>query len=230
MAKTPDTFPLATPKLEQKYRALRTLVFFVWIAGAAYIGIGTHRLWGAHDGIGYGITDGDTAAKWIFLCSVAAMVLALTFAKFRWKFGLGVSFLLGLAMPFLVFMFSIWLVPRHFAELCDNMDAMRACDAATWSGRDTCEPGEACFPRIEKACRLGSEEACSALITQGHWSQTQACGVLKDRCDELEECRGPDVTGTCPTNDLLLMESLKFSPGCRTYERICGSGDEPTHP
>ncbi len=196
-------------------------MFFVWISGAAYLGIGVHGFGAAVDGIGYGIMTGDTSAKWIFLSSVPAIILALITARFRWRFGAIASFSLGLAMLVLVFILANSLLPQHFRELCDTKDLMRACDAATWRARDTCKPAESCFPRIEKACRLGSARSCSALMVNGRWTREQVCSALKARCDEIQACR-PDGQWSCAPDDLPAMENLSMNPGCESYHEICG--------
>jgi hypothetical protein len=115
-----------------------TVFFGCWLLGGVFAGIGTQEFGAAIDGIGYGIVQPFTWVTGFYFAMLVCVVTTLTYAKFRGYFGYTVSFFLGIVAMFSTAYLGLMLTPLHFGRVCDTMDAMWACDAATFRVRDAC--------------------------------------------------------------------------------------------
>jgi len=184
---------------------------------ALTVSLGTAEFGAAVDGIGYGFV----AETWVrntflgfwFLAVLAVPIWLVRNAK-NWFYVVGF-------VPVFVFLPMIsWfgMMPLHYARFCDTADAPNACRAATWRVDETCIPGEACFERMEKACRLGNGTSCEALKERGFWTHDQMCTSLQDRCVLAMSC---EVPGGCRENDGLPYFEQANRFDCLNYEHHC---------
>ena len=208
-------------------RLLGAAAFSVWISGAIYLGIGTHEFGAAVDAAGYGIQHPFTSATGLFFSILVCFVVGLTYAKFQEYFGFATSFFLGIVTIFSTVIFGFSLLPMHYGQVCDKMDAMNACDAATNRVRKNCKPGLRCFPRVEKACRLGSERACPVLIKNGQYSEEKVCSILHESCAAYTACTKLPDSAACFHPDLPRIERMRDP--CSTHEKICEPQTEPAN-
>ena len=200
-------------------RLLGAFAFTCWIGIWSWFGFGIVQFAARP----YTVLEPITSVSWLFFVILPSTFLILAYAKFRGYFGNTISIVVGMAAaPVMLFTLLGLLLPMHYREVCDTMDGMWACERATL--RETCKPGLACFPRLEKACRLGSRNRCLALIKSGHSSEEKVCAILRSSCEKYNACVKSD-TPECGQPYLPDVKPGRFS--CLSYKELCETKVEP---
>ena len=201
--------------LRMRTRVFDVLVFGAWLLAAMASGVGIQEYGASIDGAGFGLAQRTSWATVLFATLLAGVHASLVYVKYQGYFGTAACFILGPVAWYGTVLVGFQLLPMHYGYACDTMESVYVCDAATFRERDSCEPSDQCFPRIEKACRLGSQDACKVVMNYG-WTKQDVCDAWQTGCAQAQACS--DSREACVDDHHHMFVNLRV---CETWAEVC---------